>query len=111
MEDLVFAVVGAFVALFLNGSALSMGSAIGMILLMGLVTKNGILLIDHAIVRVREGSSPRDAILHAGPARLRPIVMTSAAMVLGIVVGAFLVETASLTILAMVNARKERRAL
>jgi multidrug efflux pump subunit AcrB len=51
---------------------------------MGLVTKNAILLIDRAIVRVREeGEAPLQAILQAGPERLRPILMTSAAMVLG----------------------------
>jgi HAE1 family hydrophobic/amphiphilic exporter-1 len=51
---------------------------------MGLVTKNGILLVDHAVTKVREeGWTPHEAILHAGPARMRPIVMTSAAMVLG----------------------------
>lgn len=76
--------VGAFVALFLSHSSMSMGATIGFILLMGLVTKNGILLIDHAVVKVREeGWDPKRAILDAGPARLRPILMTSAAMVLG----------------------------
>ncbi|MFK7991348.1 MAG: efflux RND transporter permease subunit [Sandaracinaceae bacterium] len=84
MMALPLAVVGAFVALFLQGSTLSMGATIGLILLMGLVTKNGILLIDHAVQKVREeGWDPKRAILHAGPARLRPILMTSAAMVLG----------------------------
>lgn len=84
MMALPLAIVGAIVALFLQGSTLSMGATIGMILLMGLVTKNGILLIDHAVTKVREeGWDPYRAILDAGPARLRPILMTSAAMVLG----------------------------
>lgn len=84
MMALPLAVVGAIVALFLQGSTMSMGATIGIILLFGLVTKNGILLIDHAAVRVRvDGWDPKRAILHAGPARLRPILMTSAAMVLG----------------------------
>ena len=84
MMALPLAIVGAIVALFLNSSSMSMGASIGMILLMGLVTKNGILLIDHAVTRVREeGMTPREAILDAGPSRLRPILMTSAAMVLG----------------------------
>jgi hydrophobe/amphiphile efflux-1 (HAE1) family protein len=84
MMALPLAFVGAFVALFLAHASLSMGAMIGFILLMGLVTKNGILLIDHAVVRVREqGWDPVSAILDAGPARLRPILMTSAAMVLG----------------------------
>ena len=60
-----------------------MGSLIGVILLMGLVTKNGILLVDGALQHVREGDAPADAVRKAGPRRLRPILMTSAAMVLG----------------------------
>lgn len=84
MMALPLAIVGALVALFLQGSTLSMGAMIGFILLMGLVTKNGILLVDHAVTKVREeGWDARRAILDAGPARLRPILMTSAAMVLG----------------------------
>ncbi|MBZ0121922.1 MAG: efflux RND transporter permease subunit, partial [Sandaracinaceae bacterium] len=84
MMALPLAIVGAIGALFLQGSSMSMGASIGFILLMGLVTKNGILLVDHAVAKVREeGWTPVQAILDAGPARLRPILMTSAAMVLG----------------------------
>jgi multidrug efflux pump subunit AcrB len=84
MLTLPLAFVGAIVALFLAGQTMAMGSMIGIILLMGLVTKNAILLLDRAIVRVREhGESPLQAILEAGPERLRPILMTSAAMILG----------------------------
>jgi hydrophobe/amphiphile efflux-1 (HAE1) family protein len=84
MLTLPLAMVGAFVALFLWGTTLAMGAMIGIILLMGLVTKNAILLLDRAIVRVREmGETPMQAILEAGPERLRPILMTSAAMILG----------------------------
>src|SRR5690606_15086917 len=65
-------------------NTLAMGALIGIILLMGLVTKNAILLVDRALVRVRDrGETPLQAILEAGPERLRPILMTSAAMVLG----------------------------
>jgi len=96
MMALPLAVVGAIVALFLQGSTMSMGATIGIILLMGLVTKNGILLIDHAVTMVREhGYSPKQAILHAGPARLRPILMTSAAMVLGMLPTAVIVGPGS----------------
>lgn len=77
------AMVGAILALFLTGSSFSMGSQIGLILLMGLVTKNAILLVDGALQRMREGDDPRTALRWAGPRRLRPILMTSAAMVLG----------------------------
>lgn len=84
MLTLPLAVVGAVLGLFLTKNTLAMGAIIGTILLMGLVTKNAILLIDRAIVRVREdGETPLQAILEAGPERLRPILMTSAAMVLG----------------------------
>lgn len=84
MTTLPLAMVGAVLGLFLTRNTMAMGSMIGMILLMGLVTKNAILLIDRAIVRVREhGEAPYRAVLEAGPERLRPILMTSAAMVLG----------------------------
>jgi hydrophobic/amphiphilic exporter-1 (mainly G- bacteria), HAE1 family len=84
MLTLPLALVGAILGLFLADTSMAMGSAIGIILLMGLVTKNAILLVDRAIVRVRdEGETPLQAILEAGPERLRPILMTSAAMVLG----------------------------
>ena len=84
MLTLPLALVGAILGLFLADTSMAMGAMIGIILLMGLVTKNAILLVDRAIVRVREhGESPLQAILEAGPERLRPILMTSAAMVLG----------------------------
>jgi len=84
MVSLPLAMLGAIMGLFLTNNTMAMGSMIGIILLMGLVTKNAILLIDRAIVRVRDhGETPLQAILEAGPERLRPILMTSAAMVLG----------------------------
>jgi HAE1 family hydrophobic/amphiphilic exporter-1 len=84
MVSLPLALLGAILALFLTNNTMAMGAMIGIILLMGLVTKNAILLIDRAIVRVRDhGDTPLQAILEAGPERLRPILMTSTAMVLG----------------------------
>jgi multidrug efflux pump subunit AcrB len=84
MVTLPLALLGAILALFLTGHTLAFGAIIGMILLIGLVTKNAILLVDRAIVRVRDhGETPLQAIAAAGPERLRPILMTSAAMVLG----------------------------
>jgi hydrophobe/amphiphile efflux-1 (HAE1) family protein len=84
MMTLPLALVGGILALFLTNNTLAMGALIGIVLLMGLVTKNAILLVDRAIVRVRDfGEAPLQAILTAGPERLRPILMTSAAMVLG----------------------------
>ncbi len=83
MISLPLAVVGAFLGLAVTGKTVSMGSLIGLILLMGLVTKNAILLVDGALQHVREGDEPLAAMRKAGPRRLRPILMTSAAMVLG----------------------------
>ena len=83
MLSLVLAMIGAWLALFMTDRSLSMGSNIGVILLMGLVTKNGILLVDAALQLQREGQIAIEAIVQAGRKRLRPILMTSAAMVLG----------------------------
>jgi HAE1 family hydrophobic/amphiphilic exporter-1 len=84
VTTLPLAAVGAIVGVFLSGTTLAMSSFIGIIFLMGLVTKNAILVVDRALVRVRDhGETPLQAMLEAGPERLRPILMTSAAMVLG----------------------------
>ncbi len=83
MMSLPLAMIGAWMGLFLTDNSMSMGSNIGVILLMGLVTKNGILLVDAALQLQREGKSTVDAIVEAGRKRLRPILMTSAAMILG----------------------------
>ncbi len=83
MASLPLSFVGAFLALLLTGSTLNMFSMVGMILLMGLVTKNAILLVDFANQGLREGKSLRDAVLEAGQVRLRPILMTTLAMIFG----------------------------
>lgn len=75
--------VGAVLGLGITGNTISMGSLIGLILLMGLVTKNAILLVDGALQAIRDGHTPIEALRIAGPRRLRPILMTSAAMALG----------------------------
>jgi HAE1 family hydrophobic/amphiphilic exporter-1 len=75
--------IGAFGALLLTGNTLSIFSFIGLILLMGLVKKNAILLVDYTNVLRERGLSRREAILQAGPVRLRPILMTTFAMVFG----------------------------
>jgi multidrug efflux pump subunit AcrB len=71
---------GAFVALLLTGRALSMPSMIGLIMLMGIVTKNSILLVDYAILARHAGMSRFDALVDACHKRSRPIVMTTIAM-------------------------------
>jgi hydrophobe/amphiphile efflux-1 (HAE1) family protein len=83
MLSLPLAIVGALLAILLTGNNLGMPAMIGMVMLMGLVTKNAILLIDLTNQYVREGLSVSDAILKAGPIRLRPILMTTMAMILG----------------------------
>ena len=71
---------GAFVALLLTGRALSMPSMIGLIMLMGIVTKNSILLVDYAILARQEGMNRFDALVDACHKRSRPIIMTTIAM-------------------------------
>src|SRR4051812_15728809 len=85
MVSLPLALIGALLGLLLTGKHLSLGAMIGVILLMGLVTKNAILLVDGALQRLREGDDVDTALLKAGPRRLRPILMTSIAMAIGMV--------------------------
>ena len=83
MLSLPLALVGALLAILITGKNLGMPAMIGVVMLMGLVTKNAILLVDLTNQYVREGLSIEDAILKAGPVRLRPILMTTVAMILG----------------------------
>ncbi len=71
---------GAFVALLITGKALSMPSMIGLIMLMGIVTKNSILLVDYAILARNTGMNRFDALVDACHKRSRPIIMTTIAM-------------------------------
>ncbi len=83
MFSLPLAMIGALVGLFIAGSEISLVSLIGIMMLMGLVTKNAILLIDFAKQRMQSGISCREALVEAGCIRLRPILMTSLAIVFG----------------------------
>ena len=105
MTALPLTLIGVVLALLLFGSSLSMFSVIGVIMLMGLVTKNAILLVDFAI-RSREpqeqpdgsikpGLSRHDALLLAAEVRLRPILMTTLAMIFGMVPLAFALSEGS----------------
>ena len=85
MASLPLSLIGVFFALFLFGSSLNMFSIIGIIMLMGLVCKNAILLIDFIKESLSNGLSRNEAIMLAGQTRLRPILMTTAAMVMGMV--------------------------
>jgi HAE1 family hydrophobic/amphiphilic exporter-1 len=82
MFSLPLAVVGAFGLLALTGNTLNMLSMIGMILLTGLVGKNAILLVDYTNTLRKRGFARDNALLEAGPTRLRPILMTTSALVL-----------------------------
>ena len=83
MASLPFTLIGVFLALLLTGTTLNLFSMIGFVMLMGLVTKNGILLVDFANRARRAGASLHDSLLQAGQVRLRPIMMTTAAMIGG----------------------------
>jgi multidrug efflux pump subunit AcrB len=83
MASLPLALIGVFLALLVTGTTINLFSMIGFIMLMGLVTKNAILLVDFTNQGVREGKSRNQAIFDAGQVRLRPILMTTLAMVFG----------------------------
>lgn len=85
MTSLPLSLIGVFMALFAFGSTLNIFSIIGVIMLMGLVTKNAILLVDFVKVAVARGEERNQAIMNAGRTRLRPILMTTAAMIMGMV--------------------------
>lgn len=85
MFALPMAVIGAVAGLFVAGSQLSIMSLIGIILLMGLVAKNGILLIDFTKQKLAEGATVSAALIEAGQVRLRPIMMTTLAMIFGMI--------------------------
>jgi hydrophobic/amphiphilic exporter-1 (mainly G- bacteria), HAE1 family len=105
MTALPLTLIGVVLALLLFGSSLSMFSVIGVIMLMGLVTKNAILLVDFAIRSrepqeqpdgsIKQGLSRHDALLLAAEVRLRPILMTTLAMVFGMVPLAFALSEGS----------------
>ena len=83
MFSLPQAMVGGLLAMLITGKPMSIVGMIGIIMLMGLVTKNAILLIDYTNTLMSRGKSRHEAILEAGPTRLRPILMTTLAMVGG----------------------------
>jgi multidrug efflux pump subunit AcrB len=81
LAALVLSIPGAFLALFVTGKAISMSSMIGLIMLMGIATKNSILLVDYVILARRDHGLDRwNALLDACRKRARPIVMTTIAM-------------------------------
>jgi multidrug efflux pump subunit AcrB len=83
MASLPLALIGVMLALLITRSTINLFSMIGLVMLMGLVTKNAILLVDFANHGRKAGLSLPDALLQAGLVRMRPIIMTTAAMVFG----------------------------
>lgn len=83
MLSLPLSLIGVLLALLLTNDTLNMMSMIGVIMLMGLVTKNAILLVDNANERRAAGLNRREALIDAGAIRLRPIMMTTLAMIFG----------------------------
>lgn len=78
------ALVGALICLWAYGETMNIFSQIGLIILIGLVSKNGILMVEFANQRKLAGQNKHDAILHSAASRFRPILMTSLATILGI---------------------------
>ena len=95
MTALPLTLIGVVLALLMFRSTLSMFSVIGVVLLMGLVTKNAILLVDFAIRSREEGLERTEALLLAAKVRLRPILMTTLAMIFGMVPLAFALSEGS----------------
>jgi HAE1 family hydrophobic/amphiphilic exporter-1 len=95
MTSLPLTLIGVVLALLLFRSTLSMFSIIGVIMLMGLVTKNAILLVDFAIRAREDGMERSAALLLAAKVRLRPILMTTLAMIFGMVPLAFALSEGS----------------
>ncbi len=83
MTTLPLSLIGVLSGLLLTGSTLNIFSIIGFIMLMGLVTKNAILLVDFSNQRRREGATLHESLIDAGKVRLRPIIMTTLAMIFG----------------------------
>jgi HAE1 family hydrophobic/amphiphilic exporter-1 len=84
MFGLPLALVGALLATVITGKTLSIITMIGIIMLMGLVGKNAILLVDYTNTLRGRGMGMREALLEAGPTRLRPVIMTSLSLIFGL---------------------------
>lgn len=85
MTALPLSVGGAFLGLLLTGQPFSLFAMIGLVMLMGIVTKNSILLVDFAVEQMRVGVARNQALMDAGMKRARPIVMTTMAMSAGMI--------------------------
>lgn len=89
LTALPLSVGGAAAGLWLYGAALDMSSVIGILMLMGIVTKNSILLVDFVIEKRQQGAERTTALIQSGAERVRPIIMTTIAMVAGMIPAVF----------------------
>lgn len=80
-----FSIGGAIIALVLYGAMIDLPVIIGILMLMGIVTKNSILLVEFILEKERSGLNRQEAIIEAGQERIRPIIMTTFAMIAGMV--------------------------
>lgn len=80
-----FSLTGAFLALYITGSSISMTSLIGLVMLAGIVVNNAIVLVDYAGTLRREGMEVHEALVTAGKRRLRPILMSSLTTIVGLI--------------------------
>ena len=85
MFTIPFAMSGVFIALWLTATPLSIIALIGAIMLVGIVTKNGIVMVDYMNLLVERGANVSDAVIQGGKSRLRPVLMTSLTTILGMV--------------------------
>jgi len=85
MFSLPFAFTGVFLALWLTGTTLSLIALIGAVMLVGIVVKNGIVLIDYINLNKERGASVKRSVISGGKSRLRPVIMTTATTILGMV--------------------------
>jgi hydrophobe/amphiphile efflux-1 (HAE1) family protein len=99
-----FSLTGALIGLWIGGQTINLYSVIGIILLAGIVKKNSILLVDFANEARRAGKNAHDAMLEAGPVRLRPILMTSIATISAAIPSAMAVGAGSETVQPMAQA-------
>ena len=79
-----FSLIGVVLGMFLTGTTLSVNSFIGVVILAGVVVNNGILLVDYTNQLRAKGMEIREAVLHAGATRLRPVLMTATTTILGV---------------------------
>lgn len=85
MFSIPFALTGVLIALFITGGTINMMSAIGSIMLIGIVVKNGIVLVDYINLNRERGMGITTAVINGGKSRLRPVIMTTATTVLGMI--------------------------